>query len=188
MSSVPENLQHLLHPIADLHPDPANARVHNQKNLDAIKSSLAQFGQVKPIVARKETNVVIAGNGTMEAAVELGWSEIAVVFVAMSMSEATAFAIADNRTSELGDWDKDTLSSLVESLGDEKDLMLSMGFTRVELDNLMSEHEEENDDGSSQLGDGLVYQVVVTAKDEGHQMELLGRLQAEGLECRALIS
>lgn len=32
-------------PVADLVPDPNNARKHDQKNLDAIKGSLAKFGQ-----------------------------------------------------------------------------------------------------------------------------------------------
>jgi len=53
--------------VADLHLDPSNARNHPTKNLDAIKGSLAKFGQQKPIVIDKN-NVVIAGNGTLEAA------------------------------------------------------------------------------------------------------------------------
>ncbi len=36
--------------IADLAFDPANARKHEKKNLDAIRGSLAKFGQQKPIV------------------------------------------------------------------------------------------------------------------------------------------
>jgi hypothetical protein len=30
--------------------------------------------------------------------------------------------------------------------------------------------------------------VLVTCRDEKHQVELLGRFQAEGMECRALLS
>jgi ParB-like chromosome segregation protein Spo0J len=36
--------------ISTLIPDPNNARKHNEKNLSAIKGSLAKFGQQKPIV------------------------------------------------------------------------------------------------------------------------------------------
>ena len=58
--------------------DPANARKHDEKNLSAIKGSLARFGQQKPIVV-DHNGVVIAGNGTLEAAMALGWGSINVV-------------------------------------------------------------------------------------------------------------
>jgi ParB-like chromosome segregation protein Spo0J len=60
--------------IADLSLDPNNARKHSQRNLDAIAASLKQFGQRKPIVVHR--GVVLAGNGTVEAAKTLGWTEI----------------------------------------------------------------------------------------------------------------
>jgi ParB-like chromosome segregation protein Spo0J len=47
--------------------------------------------------------VVIAGNGTLAAAVELGWKDIDVVETKLKGQEAVAFAIADNRTAELAD-------------------------------------------------------------------------------------
>jgi ParB-like chromosome segregation protein Spo0J len=47
--------------IGELHPDPANVRKHNEKNITAIKASLARFGQQKPIVIDKN-RVVRAGN------------------------------------------------------------------------------------------------------------------------------
>jgi ParB-like chromosome segregation protein Spo0J len=54
-------------PIDQVHADPANARRHPQRNLDAIMSSLARFGQQKPIVI-DEQNICRAGNGTLAAA------------------------------------------------------------------------------------------------------------------------
>lgn len=55
--------------IVDLQLDPHNSRKHPDKNLAAIKGSLSKFGQQKPIVIDKN-NVVIAGNGTLQAAKE----------------------------------------------------------------------------------------------------------------------
>jgi len=55
--------------------DPANVRSHNEKNIKAIKASLSRFGQQKPIVVDAK-GVVIAGNGTLMAANDLGWSDI----------------------------------------------------------------------------------------------------------------
>jgi len=74
--------------------DPANARLHSPRNLEAIKSSLRRFGQQKPIVVGAN-NVVRAGNGTLQAAKALGWKEIKIVRTKLVDSEASAFAIAD---------------------------------------------------------------------------------------------
>lgn len=41
-------------PIGDLTLDPRNARKHGRRNLDAIKGSLEQFGQRRPLVVRQE--------------------------------------------------------------------------------------------------------------------------------------
>lgn len=92
-------------PISILQKDPENPRKHSKKNLDAIEGSLKKFGQRKPIVVWRE--FVIAGNGTMEAASKLGWTQIDITRVPEDWSheEARAFAIADNRTSELAEWD-----------------------------------------------------------------------------------
>ena len=97
--------------ISDLVSDPNNARKHDEKNLEAIKGSLTQFGQRKPIVIQGST--VIAGNGTMEAAKQLGWETIEVVRVPddWSADQAKAFALADNRTAELAAWDEQVLAA-----------------------------------------------------------------------------
>ena len=52
--------------------DPCNARRHGAQNIEAVKSSLRRFGQQKPIVV-DEDGVIVAGNGTVAAARELGW-------------------------------------------------------------------------------------------------------------------
>ena len=103
--------------IDKLIPDPDNARQHDDKNLSAIKGSLKNFGQVKPIVVFGD-NIVIAGNGTLQGAKELGWTEINIVRIPKDWEwdKARAYALADNRTSELAEWDaeilKDTLIEL----------------------------------------------------------------------------
>lgn len=104
-------------------PDPENARTHSTKNLEAIAKSLEHFGQRKPIVVARASDgsnrlVVIAGNGTLEAAASLGWSELAVAEVPeeWDADQARAYAIADNRTAELADWDQVRLASALVDL------------------------------------------------------------------------
>jgi len=117
--------------IADLKLDPNNARRHSPVNITAIEKSLTQFGQRKPIVV-DEQNVVIAGNGTLEAAKNLGWKEIAVTIFPLGEDQAKAFAIADNRTSELAQWDAEQLMETLKTLDDA--LLDSTGFDSQDLD------------------------------------------------------
>jgi ParB-like chromosome segregation protein Spo0J len=123
-------------PIADLTPDPANARQHSERNLSAIVDSLRAFGQQKPIVVDRR-GVVVAGNGTMAAAKSLGWTEIAVVRSDLDATQATAFGIADNRTAELAAWDYEVLQSLVDSLGSDGFDVKSIGFDETDLESIM---------------------------------------------------
>jgi ParB-like chromosome segregation protein Spo0J len=98
--------------IADLIPDPQNARQHDDKNLKAIMGSLKEFGQRKPIVIT-EAGVIVAGNGTVEAAKRLGWTQIEAVEIPNDWTpdKIKAFALADNRTAELATWKTEVLSA-----------------------------------------------------------------------------
>ena len=121
-------------PIGSISNDPANARTHGERNLEAIRDSLRAFGQQKPIVVDAR-GVVIAGNGTLEAAKRLGWTEIAIVRTKLDNTQATAFGIADNRTAELAEWDDEILRSLLDSMDDEtRDLL---AFDQSELDAML---------------------------------------------------
>ena len=115
-------------PITQLSLDPQNARKHSEKNLSAIAESLAKFGQRKPIVVHN--GVVLAGNGTIEAAKSLGWTEISVVEVPMEwdLETAKAYALADNRTAELAEWDEQTLAKQLLELEDQGWSLSSLGF------------------------------------------------------------
>ena len=96
--------------------DPQNARKHSKRNIDTIAASLTKFGQRKPIVVHQD--VVIAGNGTLEAAKALGWHEITISRCPDAWDENTAkaYALADNRSSDLAEWDKLVLANQLVDL------------------------------------------------------------------------
>ena len=112
--------------VADLSLDPSNVRKHSRQNLDAIKASLRKFGQQKPIVIDAK-GIVLAGNGTLTAAQELGWTEIDTIRTELEGIEATMYAIADNRTAELAEWD-DKLTDVLKSLQDDGVDLADLGF------------------------------------------------------------
>lgn len=115
--------------IEDLTLDPRNARTHSQKNLDAIAASLTKFGQRKPIVIT-EDGVVLAGNGTLEAAKSLGWDhiDVSVTPADWDLDTARAYALADNRTAELAEWDESILAQQLLELHDADFDIEALGF------------------------------------------------------------
>ncbi len=123
--------------ITTLQLDPANVRRHGDRNLKAIQASLTKFGQQKPIVVDAK-GVVVAGNGTLEAARALGWTEIDVVRSDLHGAEAVAYAIADNRTAELAEWDFEALSQQMRGLVDEDFGMDALGWAEHELEPLLA--------------------------------------------------
>lgn len=123
-------------PIDSIQPDPANVRQHSERNLAAIKASLARFGQQKPVVVDRK-GIVRAGNGTLAAARALGWTQIQIVRTDLMGSEATAYAIADNRTGdpEVGSlWDTTALGDTLAALkAEDAELATVTGFTADEV-------------------------------------------------------
>jgi site-specific DNA-methyltransferase (adenine-specific) len=103
--------------ISSLILDPNNARKHSERNLKAITASLDKFGQRKPIVIAAD-GTVLAGNGTILAATQLGWKTVDAVVAPAEWDETMlkAYALADNRTAELAEWDEDVLNRQLEEL------------------------------------------------------------------------
>jgi ParB-like chromosome segregation protein Spo0J len=161
--------------IESVSPDPANARKHGPRNLEAIVASLRRFGQQKPIVVDSK-GVVRAGNGQLEAAKMLGWSHIRVVKSDLPATELTAFAIADNRTAELAEWDDDVLARTLADpeIGD-------VGFDGEEIKGFSADDEPDLAAGSEIQA---MFEVVVECRDEQEQKSLYQRLTSEGYSCR----
>lgn len=133
LDHIAEPLRSLAVPLADLVLDPANARKHDDANLEAIRGSLRAFGQRTPLVVNRRTGVIIKGNGTTTAARSLGWTHLAAVYVDDDQATQTAYAVADNRSAELATWDDDVLSKLLA------DLQSPDGDVQKMLDDLKAE-------------------------------------------------
>jgi len=126
--------------------DPQNARRHSKKNLEAISASLDKFGQRKPIVVHRDT--VIAGNGTLEAAKLLGWTEIAISRCPddWDADTAKAYALADNRSGELAEWDESVLvEQLLDLDGNGWDVK-DLGFTSDDMAEMRKTEQVFGDD------------------------------------------
>jgi hypothetical protein len=132
-------------PTAELKFDPANARKHSQINLKSIRESLEKFGQAKPIVITSD-NTVVAGNGTLQAAISIGWSKIDCVRVPKDWNAdmVKAYALVDNRSAELAEWDKDILVSQLAELEALDFDIHALGFEQIVAQPVDVESEWQN--------------------------------------------
>ena len=103
-------LQALSVPLSSIELHPRNPRIGD---VAAVAASLSRFGQQKPIVVQASTGYVVAGNHVVRAARSLGWNEIAANVVELDDATATAFLLADNRTSDLGRYDDELLAAIL---------------------------------------------------------------------------
>jgi len=161
LSNIASGLKSLVTPMDSLVLAEHNAR---RGDVDAIARSYERFGQRKPIVAHKDTKEIIAGNHQYQAALSLGWSEIAVVFVDDDAETAVAYAIADNRIGQLGDWDVEELVSAFD-LMDPSDLAAA-GFQDIDVEDFRALYDELHMDsipavsaptGKSNANDGVAH-------------------------------
>jgi DNA modification methylase len=86
---------------------------------------------------------VVAGNGTLEAAKNLGWTEIAIARtpVGWTWEQIRAFALADNRTAELAEWDDKVLADQLLELDANGWELEELGFENLEPP--ISDEDEE---------------------------------------------
>lgn len=113
-ASINPQLLGLVKPLAFFKVDLSNARRHGKRSIDAICHSLQEFGQQKPVVCMV-TGDMVAGSGTVAAANRLGWEQLAAVTFT-DKKKAKAYALADNRTAELSDWDTPVLLTALDDL------------------------------------------------------------------------
>src|SRR6266853_382334 len=111
-----KHLKILFRPIHEVKPDPKNPRVHSKKQIRQIAASIEAFGFNVPILTDREGNVV-CGHGRLSACRELGWSEVPTLCLDhLTPAQARAFAIADNRLTEIATWDDRLLAEQLKDL------------------------------------------------------------------------
>jgi ParB-like chromosome segregation protein Spo0J len=179
---IVDGLKDLAHPIEALKTMPGNPR---KGDVDAVKKSYARFGQRKPIVATAD-GTVIAGNHQLLAARSLGWSEIAVVFVDDDDKTAKAFALADNRVSDLGTYDDVALGRLLEEVSGHDDGLLGTGYTMSDVDALLGrdvlDEDEEPIEETLKPFERSHFLISVPISQHGFAFDVI-REALEGVEC-----
>jgi DNA modification methylase len=143
--------------ISDLRSDHKNARKRTDRSAKLIAESLQRYGAARSIVI-DEDNRILAGNGTIEGAKAAGIQNIRVIETdgteiiavkrtGLTEDEKIGLALADNRTSDLSDWDKDML----QQLSAEHDL--TPWFDADDLAEILGEAEQLPTEGLTDADD-----------------------------------
>jgi len=138
--------------IDELIPYVNNPKQHPPEQINLIASSIKEFGFINPIIVDKQ-NEIIAGHGRLLAAKKLGLKKVPILRAEhLTPAQVKAYRIADNKLTELGEWDSELLRIELEELREEEfDLELT-GFDLGEIDelleglNFLEEQEEKQDD------------------------------------------
>lgn len=108
--------------LSDLKQDHKNARKRTQTSASLLQESLQRYGPARSIVI-DEDNRILAGNGTVEAAINLGIDGLRIIDAApdeliavrrtgLTEDQKVGLALADNRTADLAEWDAEMLQQL----------------------------------------------------------------------------
>ena len=128
-------------PVGQLVPYARNARTHSDDQVAQIAASITEFGFTNPILIG-EDGVIIAGHGRLMAAQRLGLSEVPVIVLAhLNAAQRRALVVADNKIALNAGWDTEILLEQIELIrADGFDIDL-VGFSDVELGELLAEIE-----------------------------------------------
>ena len=116
---------------------PGNAR---QGALVPLMESLRVNGQFRPIVVRRETREILAGNHTWKAAKQLQWKTVKVTYVEnITDEDAKRIVLVDNRLNDLATYNVPDLTALLDSLP----TLEGTGFDNYEMVNLEAAFSDE---------------------------------------------
>jgi len=131
--------------LSEIKPYEFNPR-KNEKAIEKVAASLREFGWKQPIVV-DEQNVVLAGHTRLAAAISLNY-QVAPVVVAEGLTDAqkAAYRIADNKTAEYSEWDKDLLQQEFARLMELDADLTSTSFSLEDIAGFSDEFLEWEDD------------------------------------------
>ena len=160
-----------------LKPYEKNAKIHGEDQIEMLIKSIQQFGFLSPCLVERGTYKLIAGHGRVEAAKRLGMETVPCVFVEdITDEERRAYILADNRLTELGEWDMSIVQSKLRELN-SLDFDISVTGFELDIENTFSEERV-----GVTFKDSL--SVVVECQTEDEAEELYNELTERGLTCR----
>lgn len=119
----------------------------NDQAVDAVASSIKNFGFKVPIMIDKK-NEIVNGHTRLKAAKKLGMGEVPTIIADdLTDEQIKAFRLADNKVGEIAEWDEDALAIELEELENLNMDMSQFGFETfdndIDIDDLFLDDEEQ---------------------------------------------
>ena len=125
-----------------------NAKQHSDSQVTKIASSIREFGFLNPVLIDASYNV-IAGHGRILAAKKLQMDEVPCLFVeGLTDAQRKAYILADNRLSELGEWD---MELVMGELAELDELGFDTELTGFEFETEPEITDDEDDPASDEV-------------------------------------
>jgi len=131
-------------PIDRLRPYARNAKIHGTDQVAKIAASMAKFGWTVPCMVADDGEL-IAGHGRVLAAIMLGLKDVPVIRLShLDEDDRRAYRIADNKLTELSEWDDPILrDEILLLLAVDYDLGL-LGIVDEDLEALLRDPDQQD--------------------------------------------
>ena len=103
-------------------------------------ASLERDGQTKPILARRDNKMIIAGHGVTLAARRLDWTQIRVLLWDVDQATADRVMLGDNRFGEMSFREEELVATLLREVNASD--WMATGYTPEEVDKLLAPPSE----------------------------------------------
>lgn len=128
--------------LTDITPYEKNPR-RNDEAVNAVAESIKQFGFKVPLVLDKD-GVIVTGHTRYKAAQKLGLEEVpCIVADDLNKAQIKAYRLADNKVSEIAEWDEDLLWEELQELANMDVSMEVFGFETFDIEEEDVEAEED---------------------------------------------
>jgi hypothetical protein len=130
----------------ELLPYAKNARTHSDEQITQLVASIKEFGWTNPVLV-DERGELIAGHGRVLAA-EMAETEMipTIVLSGLTDDQKRAYRLADNKLPLNAGWDEELLKLEITTLLDSDFDVLLTGFNQIEIDNLLTVLEPDDDE------------------------------------------
>lgn len=165
--------------ISTIKPYKGNAKEHPKEQIEQIKKSMQEFGNIGPIGIWH--NEIVEGHGRYMALKELGEKTIPIIRLDdLTDEQRRAYTLVHNQLTMNSGFNLDTLKVELDNIGEID--MSEFGFN---LDGI-GEPDEPATPSEPDFHYKEQYAVVVTCKNEQEQEQTYNKLTEMGYECKVV--
>ena len=136
--------------LADLTPDPKNAKDHPEEQIEQIMRSISEFGNNDPIAVWGPQNIIVEGHGRWEALKRLGHETAECIRLdQLTDEERRAYALVHNQTTLSSGWLEELLKENLEDIHGFD--MSAFGFDMEDGEDVIEKADQDDFDPDAEV-------------------------------------